>query len=382
MPQDGSEYYESGIAAKAQVEENQVLNGIFKTSGNQSGAGANRVVFPKNDSEIPHKIVFRAYKFKKLTRQDQTRRDAVTEIVLPLSAKLETSYKANYAGTDAGPIVGNIVSAMDAMQSDLGIKAALGKFTSQPGETVAKVGGVAAAAVGSTLLQSETVATIAGAAGVARNPFKILLYQGTDFRTHNFSWQLTPRNYEESKLIREIIYLFKYHMSPSYGNNVKRLLQENKEALTTAAAAAIGFSAGAFAGPVSAVSLGALALGASATESSETVENIKKSVAQGISDFAPYVATESRAFFDYPEVWRITLLVNDSQNPNLHKIGESVLESFNVDYHPQNYPAYVRSLRDGYTAAPASVTISLSFQETQIVTKESITGAPDFQLVG
>jgi hypothetical protein len=45
---------------------------------------------------------------------------------------------------------------------------------------------------------------------------------------------------------------------------------------------------------------------------------------------------------------------------------------FSIDYHPQNYPAYVRSLSSPNLAHPASITIALTFKETDIVTKEQV----------
>ena len=76
----------------------------------------------------------------------------------------------------------------------------------------------------------------------------------------------------------------------------------------------------------------------------------------------------SRAFFEYPEVFRIKF----NKESTLFSIGESVLKSFTVNYHPQNYPAYVRSLRGGDKAHPAEIVIDMTFLETDVVTKEQI----------
>ena len=52
------------------------------------------------------------------------------------------------------------------------------------------------------------------AMGTAQNPQMEMLYGGTDFRTFQFEFILTPRNQKEAESIREIIRKFKYHASP------------------------------------------------------------------------------------------------------------------------------------------------------------------------
>ena len=67
--------------------------------------------------------------------------------------------------------------------------------------------------------------------------------------------------------------------------------------------------------------------------------------------------------FQYPNEFDITLCAG----PYLFKLGRSVLTQFNVNYTGEGTPAFFES-----TAAPYSVTISMSFQETSIVTKREI----------
>ena len=82
-------------------------------------------------------------------------------------------------------------------------------------------------------------------------------------------------------------------------------------------------------------------------------------VNQGIKD--------SRAFLTYPDTFRIFF----SDHYYLFNIGNSVLTSFEVNYHPMGTPAYVRSWSTGL-AAPAVVEINMSFNETNMVTRDSI----------
>jgi hypothetical protein len=225
---------------------------------------------------------------------------------------------------------------------------------------------------------------LTGAFGIARNPYRVVLYQGTDFRTHTFSWQLTPKSKRESDAITQIITAFKYYMSPSYGRNAGNALKQ----IAGAAPRALEYVASlASEGSVSEKSKQLKTPDTTEKFMKENLENVKNffgDFATGVENIVEQGAFESRAFFDFPEVWRINLILNmRDNNRHMHKIGESVLTSFDVNYHPENYPAYVRSLSDnGLEAAPASITISLSFKETQIVTKESLSGFGDFQRVG
>lgn len=70
-------------------------------------------------------------------------------------------------------------------------------------------------------------------------------------------------------------------------------------------------------------------------------------------------------FLDYPETFDIDF----NHEKYLFNIGNSVLTSFDVNYHGENTPLY-HSGQSG--KAPVSVTINMKFTETTITTKESI----------
>ena len=48
------------------------------------------------------------------------------------------------------------------------------------------------------------------------NPHMAVLFKGMGFRVFSLSFSLVARNVEESNMIRNIIYTFKYHMHPSF----------------------------------------------------------------------------------------------------------------------------------------------------------------------
>jgi len=164
--------------------------------------------------------------------------------------------------------------------------AAASMATSTVENLAGKIGGGAGAA--------GAILKVAG--GVALNQHKIVLFTGVNFREHQFSWKLSPKNRKESNDIKKIIDLFAYYSHPEY-------------------------------------------------------------IAGGL-------------FFKYPEYFEIKF-----RHPEyLFKLQPSVCKDIKVNYHGQGYAAYIRDANGGGVPAPAEIELSLTFLETEIVTKQSLMG--------
>ena len=337
--------------------------------------------FPEDIENVPHIAIFRAYKFQRLSRQDKSRTDCIAEITLPMPSNLYTEYKAEYAAKEFGAfgaVAENLVSKVNANSAN-----PAGMISKISGETAINAGaGVAASMAIGKIGETGTLAI--GAFGVARNPHKIVMYQGSDFRSHSFEYQFTPRSQEESFRITNIIKAFKYYMSASYGigNLAAGLVGLAAEITAAAPALATGTKNilgitpndkgkpdgnGVFGAALALVGTGLdTAAGGIAALGKSLSDN-----ANEVTSFAKQAAQESRAFFEYPEVFRITLMPGgQTNNPHIFQIAECVLEDFKVDYDPQGGARYVRGEDD--VPAPASVKISMTFKETSLVTKENI----------
>ena len=330
--------------------------------------------FPENYARIDHFVTFRALKFNSVTRTSTlssdlplvsnriaTARDPITTITLPMPAQLSTSYGATYddqstsainevLSTAASNVIGGDMEqaartlgsglrntiqtagsqSLGSTVSDvlLGIQRQMNQLMQNP-NTQTAAGSAGVSAVADALGSSLNNAFAANVTDVARNSHKVLLFQGVNRREHRFAFSLSPRNRREAQAIQNIIKAFKFHMLPSYG-------------LGNVPAAVGGFASG---------------LG---------IQNETLSQLGGIAQNA---GTTSRAFFQYPDVFEIQF----NNHRQLFTIGESVLDSMTVNYHPMNYPAYVRSLETPTVASPAEITIELTFKETDIVTKEQVT---------
>lgn len=73
------------------------------------------------------------------------------------------------------------------------------------------------------------------------------------------------------------------------------------------------------------------------------------------------------AFFEYPEEFDIEF--SEKLQPYLFGIKRCVLRSVNVNYNGENTPVFFEE-----TGAPVSVEIQLNFQETELLTKEKLSG--------
>lgn len=61
-------------------------------------------------------------------------------------------------------------------------------------------------------------------AGSTPNPRSALSFEGTEFKTHSFQWNLMPRNERESDVLNKIVNLIKRMQLPSYGgDSIERL---------------------------------------------------------------------------------------------------------------------------------------------------------------
>lgn len=333
--------------------------------------------FPNDYRNIDHYVTFRALKFERVTRTSTLATDeplvntrntnvsrTLASITLPMPASLRTGYGVQYddakissigelAATmasmarggnteeaaraigrginqiyGAATTSGGVTSGLQGMGNEILRQIRQASQTLPPGMAAAGALSAASGLVGPATGGAAT-AVLANLVGIARNPHKVVLFEGVKFREHSFSYRLSPRNIKEAKSIEAIIRAFKYYMSPQYG---------------------LGEAPGAFRG---------LLTGLNFQEAGQEVGNISTEAGR-----------TSRAFFEYPEVF--TIEFQGSAKKSLFTIGESVLKSFEINYHPTNYPAYVRSLNSPNVSSPAEIEISLSFQETDIVTKEQI----------
>ena len=93
---------------------------------------------------------------------------------------------------------------------------------------------------------------------------------------------------------------------------------------------------------------------------------------------SPEIKSNTGGFFLIPpSEFDISFMYNGKVNPNIDKISTCVLQNISVNYAPKGFQAYeVAGENDpqlGRTGMPVGIGLTLSFMETQIITKEYYT---------
>lgn len=223
--------------------------------------------FPVNLDSTGHYVQFTAYERDRSAVLNSARgtltvgnklpiEKVLASFFLPMPANLGTAYNADYQNEDLGLLgafiadnagtvinaateglasVGNaITSAVDG-QGGAAIDALI-----SGGQTIAKAGGTLAsnikteigdpqgagakAAVGAVLASQgggTAKAILAKERGQAVNPHRVVLFQGVQFREHQFSYRLSPKNADETNIITQIVQGLKFFMLPRYGGEGK-----------------------------------------------------------------------------------------------------------------------------------------------------------------
>jgi len=200
----------------------------------QNPGSVNTWSFPNNIEEVEHWMAFRINKQEFRRKNDFPLKNDIARIFLPIPLNLATQYTQSYnsegigvaglagAAFGAAGAGGNLQSLIDKVKGIdfksvaqyYGLQAAEENVTALVGGTIGGIGGAITGAAAGQALKGA----VAGA-GLARNPYMAMLYDSPQFRTHQFTWKLLPKNVDEQEKIKQIIHLFKYHSSPDIPSN-------------------------------------------------------------------------------------------------------------------------------------------------------------------
>jgi hypothetical protein len=273
--------------------------------------------FPGDLDTLNHYVTFRAYETKGMGTDLLQAGGFGTKINggsirLPLPANLSTDYNPEYTVGTLGPgATGEALSAADrAIYGNNDVPAAASAGAAVAAAGLGALGGIGGNIIAKASAANPGLASILGgaagatgdtgaaalkiAAGLAQNPHKVVLFTGVNFREHQFSWKLSPRNRAESNAIKQIIDMFTYYAHPEY--------------------------------------------------------------------------VAGSLFFKYPEYFEISF----NHPEYLFRLLPSVCKDVRVNYHGQGYAAYIRDYDGAGPPAPAEIELSLTFQETEIITKSTI----------
>jgi len=225
---------------------------------------------PLDVSEYDQFMMFRISKSYKYKREDFDKKLVYCTVTLPLPQNLSTSWQTTWNGQSLGPVgaaaagkapelIGMAdqikIAIQQAAQGDSGgainrLKSVIGKEgQSLDSESLKEVAGNLALYYGSELTASaggllassagpfgailgaglgQAVQGVTVGAGVARNPYLAAAFEGVNFKTHNFSWNIVPKNEKESDILRSIISAFRNAMLPGV-NKLKHFYDYPKQ---------------------------------------------------------------------------------------------------------------------------------------------------------
>lgn len=197
------------------------------------------IKFPDNLGSESHSefIRFEIYKQHKFDRTEDAEDETLRVIYLPIPNSLGTNYGVSYSqdlgtigygaakGVDYMSAKMNDVSASDAVYS---VSGGVLNLLAQGITSGGAVAGTIASGLASLVGKSSALSFIGGgavgeagkgamlSAGIARNPHMAQIFENVNFRSHNFSYKLTPKNVKESEILRDLIKYFKVAMHPNY----------------------------------------------------------------------------------------------------------------------------------------------------------------------
>ena len=278
--------------------------------------------FPLDVEEIDHWAAFRVYKNRQNTREDTIKSDLRADITLPVPSNLEVTYQSNWENAELGVIgeaVSRNVGAVDLNNPfSSGLDAATG--------TMGSIGQEGLMSIGLQAAQSDVASLVGTAAGgvIGKVPgVKVLGAGASGGATAGVQGAIVGALYGKG-IARNphIALLFQGVGFRTHNFQYKFTPRSEAESL-----------------------------------------QLKLIIAAFKYYSAPGYTGSKGHFFKYPEAFDIDF----HHEEHLFSIGQCNLTSFNVGYHGEGTPLYFQD-----TKAPVSVTLSLGFTETKIVTKNEI----------
>lgn len=310
---NGSSSVNFNFIVRKKLTENQINSPLKELYTPNGGKVKSPLVFPQ-DLDNHHYMIYNVMNKRRLSRDIKGSENVTKSIVLPIPNNLQVGYGANYTNENLG-----IFGAGAANQLDAGVGDIAQQVTNKISEISSRIG------------NGDTDAAIQAASITA----PIALASGLTARLGPLAGLLT--------------------LGGTGGGVISGISADLGLSLNPHLAVifdSVGFRSFTFTYKL---------IARNQTES-DTIKRI-------INTFRYYMHPSyagGNLAFEYPNEFRIEF--SESLSPNLFKIENSVLTSFNVNYNGEGFPVFFED-----THAPVSIDISLNFQETRILTKEIFT---------
>ena len=187
---------------------------LYRSRGDMASQFQQDIEFPIDliRPEIDRNF-FMAFKFMKYEKRAIQRAPFLRSrgsVRLPIPDNIKDNMSVSYTTPSLGSAVGAILDSM-----------AGGTPSGTPETVIGQLGRTSGAGAAGFATQfvanNANLQAVQGASnyfGMAVNPYQTVLFEKPEFKSHNFSWKIMPRNEEESSRARNIFRTFQYHMSP------------------------------------------------------------------------------------------------------------------------------------------------------------------------
>lgn len=197
------------------------------------------LTFPPELPDYKYHITFDFRQFRRRSLEDRVFWAATGGVRLPVPSNLNDTEQEKWGVQEAGPVLGAVMegaakvqerlSVVDPQQlqnqitsflsGDLAALQAIGESLGITGSNLSAFGSALALQAASTLGGTATSA-YSSIFGKSVNPFHVVLYQCPVYKRHSFFWTLSPRDEQESIIIKNIIAKFRYHMKSDFTKGI------------------------------------------------------------------------------------------------------------------------------------------------------------------
>ena len=316
----------------------QVLKNIYENSGGGTLAAKNIAGYlesqlPEAKTITNNVIPSVVSAFEAPTYKPKKKGSNLATISLYMPDSLNISHDANYSGISMTDTLGLAGIAANAYSDTKNLKTKdAANFLAQSGYGKTFVADQIAKLSSKIGMNGENVKDVLkNASGVYTNPQIQLVYKGIELRTFSLQFTFTPKSPQEAKSTKDIIDTFTFYSVPGKSS-------------------AISGNSGQYLTPPQLMSIKFLFLGQNGIAGSVT--NVFSSALSNLGLNSLLVSNPTET-------------IKNGQEAKVMTVSECVLTSVNVDYAPNGWAAF----NDGY---PVQTTLSLTFQETEIMTKDRV----------
>jgi hypothetical protein len=174
----------------------------------KNNGNVNFLQFPKDRAKYFMTLGMSEYK-RSATEFQKMDLSVTDHIMLPLPQQMVDNHGVNYEQKELGQFTGGTAESISAALAGSGASAMASAGSAIFGGLLSSLGSAF-----NQLTGSNATDALYASFGVAPNQFLTVMLKGPQYKKHEFSWKLSPRNEQESEAIRKIILTLNNAIAP------------------------------------------------------------------------------------------------------------------------------------------------------------------------